>query len=314
MTTNLFDLPGAFYRGNLHTHCTRSDGLLSAEEVCRRYQAQGYDFICMSDHFVGQYDYPITDTTAYRNNQFTTIIGAEVHSGAMENGELWHILAVGLPFDFSPSNSPDFRARTDQESGPEIARRAREAGAFVAIAHPQWSGMTLADAMSIDAAHAVEIYNHGSYVECDRGDGFSIADLMLSRGRRLSLCATDDAHFNGPDAFGGWVMVKAESRDPQQLLDALKAGHYYSSQGPDFHRIDWTGNSVEVRCSAVSRVAVQGAGVATVNVYGDSLSAATLSLDRMAGSNWLRVTIIDAAGRRAYSNPVWRTESGFSWS
>ncbi|MES2814667.1 MAG: phosphotransferase, partial [Pseudomonadota bacterium] len=38
-----FTAPGRFWRGNLHTHCTNSDGVLSAEEVCRRYKAEGYD-------------------------------------------------------------------------------------------------------------------------------------------------------------------------------------------------------------------------------------------------------------------------------
>ena len=33
-------------------------------------------------------------------------------------------------------------------------------------------------------------------------------------------------------AFGGWVMVKADSNDPDALVEALKSGAYYSSQGP----------------------------------------------------------------------------------
>ncbi|MGR3700272.1 MAG: PHP domain-containing protein, partial [Roseovarius sp.] len=94
---DVFSAPGRFWRGNLHTHSTRSDGVLPPEEVCRRYAAEGYDFMALTDHFVGRYDYPITDTRAYRSNRFTTLLGAELHSGALSNGELWHILAVGLP-------------------------------------------------------------------------------------------------------------------------------------------------------------------------------------------------------------------------
>ena len=85
MPTSFFTAPGKFHRGNLHTHSTRSDGALAPDEVCRRYQAEGYDFIALTDHFVGMYDYPITDTTPYRNDSFTTILGAELHTGAMEN-------------------------------------------------------------------------------------------------------------------------------------------------------------------------------------------------------------------------------------
>jgi hypothetical protein len=94
------------------------------------------------------------------------------------------------------------------ESGPAIARRARDAGAFVAVAHPQWSGLSLDDARSIEAAHAVEVYNHGCWAGCDRADGWSINDRLVSEGKRLTAVATDDAHFYEPDHFGGWVMVK----------------------------------------------------------------------------------------------------------
>ena len=83
-----FSAPGQFWRGNLHCHSTRSDGVLDPEEVCRRYRKEGYDFICLSDHFVGQFNYPITDTTAYRRKKFTTLMGAELHTGAMQNGDL----------------------------------------------------------------------------------------------------------------------------------------------------------------------------------------------------------------------------------
>lgn len=207
--TNPFELPGNFYRGNLHTHSNRSDGALIPEEVCQRYYANGYDFIALTDHLIGLYDYPITDTTAFRNENFTTLIGAELHSGAMQNGELWHLLAVGLPFDFERPNAPDFTAAEGQESAPSLAQRARDSGAFVSIVHPQWSGLTMADALSIEAAHAVEIYNHGCHMGCQRADGFCTYDLLLSEGKKLTAIATDDAHFTEPDHFGGWVMVKA---------------------------------------------------------------------------------------------------------
>ena len=102
MPTNFFKAPGRFYRGNLHTHSNRSDGALDPAEVCRRYQAHGYDFIALTDHFVGKFGYPITDTTGFRNDHFTTILGVELHTGQMENGNLWHLVGVGLPPDFTP--------------------------------------------------------------------------------------------------------------------------------------------------------------------------------------------------------------------
>jgi hypothetical protein len=304
--TDVFAAPGRFFRGNLHTHSTRSDGVLEPGEVCRRYRAEGYDFLALTDHFIGAYGYPIVDTRPFRAPGFTTILGAELHSGAQENGELWHILAVGLPEDFVPPETPGFHAADGMETGPGLAARAVAAGAFVAVAHPQWSGLTLADARSIEAAHAVEVYNHGCFAGCDRGDGWAINDLLLSEGRRINAVATDDAHFSEPDHFGGWVMVKAEENDPDALVAALRAGRHYSTQGPEIRRIEVTEKAVEVECSAAASVIVQGVGQAAKAVHGLSMTRATVPLDRFFKSAWIRVTVVDAAGRRAWSNPIWR--------
>lgn len=305
MTLPAFTAPGRFWRGNLHTHSTNSDGVLPPEEVCRRYRAEGYDFLALTDHFVGRYGYPITDTTGERRNDFTTILGAELHSGAMANGELWHILAVGLPADFTRSNSPDFLPVADQETGAQIAARAVAAGAFVAIAHPQWSGLTIEDARSITAAHAVEIYNHGCATGCDRADGFMIADQLLTEGRALTMIATDDAHFSEPDHFGGWVMVKAEENTPEALLAALKTGAFYSTQGPELRDVRIEDDKLVVECSAVSSVIAIGWGTGAKGVHGHSLTRGEVPLDRLNNSPWVRAAVIDAAGKRAWSNPIW---------
>ena len=306
MSQSIFDLPGRFWRGNLHTHSNLSDGALDPSEVCRRYKAEGYDFLALTDHFVGEYNYPIADTKPFRDEEFTTILGAELHSGAMENGELWHILAVGLPEDFAPSHSPSFHPVEGQETGPELAKRAWDAGAYVAIAHPEWGGMTFADADSIKHAHAVEIYNHTCGVECDRAHGHYMLDQFLTAGRRLDLCATDDAHFSEPDSFGGWVMVKAEENTPQALLAALKAGQYYSSTGPELKGISWQNDHVVIESSAVKTVMVQGKGSRSFCVHGAGMTRTEVPLERLKGSPWMRVTIVDAAGNRAWANPVYR--------
>ena len=307
MTTrpDTFSRPGTFYRGNLHTHSTLSDGALDVGDVCRRYDDEGYDFVCMSEHLVGLFDYPIADTRSFRTDTFTTILGAEVHTGQLSNGEIWHILAVGLPLDFKPPVAPNFNGAEAPESGADVAQRCRDAGAFVAIAHPQWYNLTLADAMTIEAAHAVEIYNHGCAMECDRPDGWAVMDLMLSEGRRLSACATDDAHFKGPDHFGGWVMVKAEANEPYALLSALKDGAYYSSTGPRLHDLWIEDNRIHVKCSPADRIMAVGAGAASKQVFGNGMSEGSLPLARFKAGGWVRVIVADRFGRRAWSNPIW---------
>ena len=97
-----------------------------------------------------------------------------------------------------------------------------------------------ADARSIKAAHAFEINNHGCAVGCDRPGGAFYADLLLSEGRDVTLIANDDAHFSEYDHFDGWVMVKADANAPDLLLEALKRGNFYSSEGPELRGIELT--------------------------------------------------------------------------
>ena len=225
-----FDGDGTFYRGNIHTHSTNSDGRLSPAEVIAAYRERGYDFLALTDHFMERYGFPISDTSAFRDDGFTTIFGAELHAPALDNGQNWHIVAVGLPLGFAPTG--------DQESGPELAARAIAAGAFVGIAHPAWYGVKMRDVKSIEDAHAIEIFNTGHQADADRGDGWFLADLVTIEGRRILGYAADDAHFNGrPDHFGGWVMVRAEALTPEALLEALKDGQFYSSQGPTIEHV-----------------------------------------------------------------------------
>lgn len=294
-----FNKPGKFYKGNLHTHSTLSDGRLSPEEVCNIYRSAGYDFIALTDHFMKQFNYPVADTCAYRDDDFTTLLGAELHSGRTEFGNLWHILAVGLPLDFAP---PD-----DDETGPQIAARALEAGAYVAAAHPQWYGLTEADILSLGPIHAIEVFNGTSVDHNDRADSWYIADLLFTRGHRYSICATDDTHFFPErEDFGlGWVWVKSETRTPESLLEALKSGDYYASTGPQIHDIEVEADDhVSVRCSPVERIFITGSGSNAVSALGRGIRSATLSLKRFS-SPYFRVVVRDAYGRQAWSGPYW---------
>jgi len=302
-----FAAPGRFWRGNLHTHSNLSDGALEPGQVVDAYKNAGYDFMQLSEHFIDHFNYPIADTRNFRSNTFTTLIGAELHAPETAVGELWHIVAAGLPLDF-PRN-------LEGETGAKVAARAREAGAFIGIAHPAWSQLTMEDGRAIASAHAVEIYNHGCAVENDRGDGWYLLDQMLTEGNRLTAFATDDAHFKTPDHFGGWVHVKAESLDPDALLQSLKAGLYYSSMGPQIHGIEIEGKEIAIATSPVDTITVICGNSRSAVRSGKAITDASFDLKRLEQgwlmrrkSPWFRVVAIDHAGKRAWSNPIWWDE------
>ena len=292
-----FSWPGRFFKGNVHTHSNLSDGALAPSDVCARYREAGYDFLSLTDHFQAKYGFPIADTSPWRTDSFTTLLGAEVHAPKTSLGDLWHILAVGL--------SPDFAPTADTETGAQLAQRCIDAGAFVAIPHPAWYALSAADAAALENAHAVEIYNHTSHVRTDRGDGAYLVDQLLAAGRRIGICASDDAHFHCDDFFGGFVMVKAARNEPGALLDALKGGRFYSSQGPMIEDVRFAADHLEIVCSPARSVIALGRGPLAEQRIGEGLTRVALPTDRLRKGGFVRMVVTDRAGRRAWTNPAW---------
>jgi hypothetical protein len=98
---------GRFFRGNLHCHSDRSDGLVEPEEVVDAYRGAGYDFLCLSDHFEEEHGWQIVDTRPLRDEGFTTILGAELSSAPWNERDCYWVTAAGLPPDFAPSPPDD---------------------------------------------------------------------------------------------------------------------------------------------------------------------------------------------------------------
>lgn len=308
MGRDLFSCKGKPYRGNLHGHCTHSDGKNEAAEIVRLYREAGYDFTCLSDHYWSEPRFSadsITDSSALDSADFITIMSAELHclGKLYDQDRLWHIVANGLPQDFAMASKT--------ETGPELVRRAVEAGAFVTIPHPEWYSLTTEEARSLAeaGAHGVEIYNHSAAIGAARGGGASTIDQLANEGFRVLITATDDSHMVPADAFGGWVMVAAESLCAEDIIGALKTGRYYSSQGPDFTSIHLDGDRLHIACSPVSRVAVAAGGHRSFATSGDGLTEATMHLDS-GDFDFFRIELTDAKGRHAWSNVFWLDDKG----
>jgi hypothetical protein len=295
-----FDKPGQFYRGNTHAHSVNSDGSLTPAEVVAAYRDRDYDFVAVTDHYMERFGFPVTDTRDLRTRDFTTLIGAELHGPGLDNGGLWHILALGLPLDFEPQEPG--------EDGSEIAARARAAGAFVALPHPQWTGVSPKDARKIADFDAIEIHNEGHTTDSDRGNGWFLADLMATAGHRFSVTAADDAHFNArPDSFGGWICVKAEALEPEALLEAMKQGRYYASTGPEILNVAFTGDEIVVECSEAEVVMVGGPGSVCRYQRESGMTRATFPMAPF-GNAFARITVIDKHGKKAWTSPIWLDE------
>lgn len=305
-----FDRPGHFYRANLHTHSDRSDATLAPAAVAGVYRDAGYDVLSITDHFLpgarfgkdGVDFIDVTDTRDLDGDGLLTIPGAEIHGPALRNGEPWHFVAIGLPLDFPRP--------AEGETGPEVAQRAFEAGAFVSVAHPAWYALTVEETRPVlPWCHAVEIYNHACR-QGDRAEGWWFLDQLVEEGHRLTAVAADDAHFKHPlgltrDALGGWVQVRSEALDAPSIVAALRAGHFYSSTGPELLDVHIDGDEIVIACSPAEVIQVTSLGALSQRTIAAGLTGARFPIADWRRHGFLRVTVIDADGGRAWTNPIW---------
>lgn len=79
-TITSFPENGQFYKGNLHSHTTNSDGHLTPEEAVALFKSQGYHFLCLSEH--DRY----TDYRAqFNTNDFIILPGLEASANLTDS-------------------------------------------------------------------------------------------------------------------------------------------------------------------------------------------------------------------------------------
>jgi predicted metal-dependent phosphoesterase TrpH len=85
-----FSTPGNWYRGNLHTHTTNSDGRLKPVDAVTWYRTHGYDFMVITDHDL------LTDVSGMSDEHFLVLPGVEIHAGRTSHGIIYELLVIGV--------------------------------------------------------------------------------------------------------------------------------------------------------------------------------------------------------------------------
>jgi hypothetical protein len=289
---NPFVLPGRFYRGNTHTHSTCSDGVVSLEGRCDAYRQRGYDFLVLTDH---DGFHPVDHCNA---DGFLAIPGFEMHPANPYGGEFYHIVGLGV------NRYVDGRNMAVQSVLDAIA----DQGGLAVLAHPYWCGHTLRDYENLRGYFALEVYNGTCCVGISKGYSEPHWDDHLDRIGPVVGLAVDDAHHESKDVFKGWVMVKAADLTAPAILNALRTGAFYSTQGPEIHdlRVDRTpqGPRLRVHTSPARRIAFKGRAYTgqCVDAQSDQwITTAECVMDSQ--HKYLRVEVTAPDGRKAWTNP-----------
>ena len=279
------------YKANLHTHSTLSDGEFPPQEVIRLYREHGYSVLAFTDHR------KTNPVSGYDGSGLTLLSGIELHPNG-PRGIRWHLLALGVPESFPG----------EFESGQQAVDAVNAAGGIVFAAHPYWCGFTSAEVMTLSGVCGTEVYNTSTrYI--GKAYNMQLWDEILDAGKRCTALAVDDMHRTS-DLFRGWTMICAENNTPQALLTALKAGDFYASQGPEFHRLSYQDGIFEAEftpCTEAILLTAQSRGYCgrVPDSSGAETTALRVDLRDRPPQRYLRCQLRDRNGNYAWSMPLY---------
>ena len=166
--------------------------------------------------------------------------------------------------------------------------------------HPYWSLQEYDDYSQLRGCFAMEIYNHGCEVEGYYGYNPQVYDEMLRSGGPVYCVSTDDNHNTLDDSFGGYVMINADTLEYGAVINALKQGDFYSSQGPEIYEISIEGTKLCIKCSDVDLINVFTDGRRCYVKKEDGINHAEFEL--VGNEKYIRVMCRDRLKRDAHSN------------
>lgn len=322
MKKYLISEKGRFYKANLHSHSTVSDGELTPAEMKELYQKNGYSIIAYTDHnrFVTHNE--------LSDENFLALNGVE--NAADETDKLWmynrccDICFIALSPDrkLHPLQNEgnvqgdgeysSFKPRYCSEDINKMIKMGVKNGFFATYNHPTWSLENYEQYMSYHGINAMEMFNFSSSVDGYNEYNPDIYDDMLRSGERIFCIATDDNHNRAPntchwDSFGGFTMIKSPSLKYEDVAKALLNGDFYCSRKPIINALwlDTDDGSVHIECEKAVKITCTRAGRRLRTVYAkeqgvEYLTEAKFSVNK--DDVYLRITVFDENGLTADTN------------
>ena len=313
-----------YFKTNLHTHSTISDGRLSPQEVKDAYKAAGYQVLALTDHNV------IVDHSHMNEEDFLMLTGIEINHNHKNyrprfDGQVYHLnLIAKRPDNLWTPNKAIHKypgavgyeekmecEYMDMSCTPEAVNamiaKANEKGFLVMYNHPTWSLENYGDYMGYHGMHAMEMFNGGCNAAgwTDRND--HAYDDMLRGGERIYCIGADDNH-NNHDIGWAWTVIKADSLDYRTVTRALEEGNFYASEGPEIHALWYEDGKVHIECSEAERITLNADMRYARAVHNDSGQLISADIPVNQKCKWFRLTVFDKQGRQACTNAYFLDE------
>ena len=290
---NPFTSPGKWYKANLHTHTTTSDGAISPRARVAQYRKAGYQVLALTDHRV------TNSVRGLSDERMLVVSGIEYHPTARTRPVTrYHIVGLGVPHGFKLSRL---------DSGNRCIAEIAAAGGISILGHPYWSGQSLRDFIRLKGLSAIEVFN-ATCDGCGRGSSEHEWTHALDNGMFLPCVGVDDAHMadaGDADVCACWTWLKMTRLTQKNVLKAVRTGACYASRGPVIHDFRVADGRSVIRCSPVREIyfiCAPSSGKHRVARPGESLEHYEAPV--VPAEKYIRAVVIDAEGRQAWTNPL----------
>ena len=320
-----------YFKTNLHTHTTISDGKQTPQEVKEIYKAKGYQVLCLTDHNV------IVDHSNMNDPDFLMLTAMELNYNHENyrpklDGKSYHFNLIAKRPDnlWSPwsarsnyANAQEYNKlvqfenmdmRHEVDITNEMIAKANEMGFLVMYNHPNWSCHSYTDYAPLKGLWGMELRNEECcYLGNNENNAWVLREL-LNLGNKIYPVGTDDMHH--PEALGGaWIMVGAEKLEYASVINALEKGDFYMSCGPEIFDLTVEENIVKITCSDAQHIMMEShgrfAGQQTAE-GGKWLNEATFDLTRLLEkgdeNSYIRLTVTAPDGSYAATRAYYLNE------
>jgi hypothetical protein len=301
-----------WYAADLHHHADQAEGVTPPADLARSQLAAGLDLLFVSDHDSTANHAPLQEIAARRRVPF---IASMELSPSWGHFNAWP-LEPGRPLGID----------TSKATIHEVLAEARRHGALIVQAnHPLIPYGYFA---SLRVGLVPGGFNPAyDLVEINADVPFDDATLaevwaLWNAGQRYYLAGGTDVHdvWNHESGRLRTFAQLAGPPTPAAYARAVKAGNAYVSYGPLIEPSVAFGSDLQVTAgtpftlgftlravAGVAEVKLIEAGrvVATKRFEGTPREARTEFTRTTTTRTWLSIEAVDAAGRRAFTNPVW---------
>ena len=297
-----------WFKGNIHTHTTESDGDDTPENVVRWYRRHGYDFLVLSDHnHLTLFEYA---EGRRRFKRPLMVPGEEVTLSIHEGRTPVHINAIGISRVVEPIDArevvPTLQANVDAIIG---------AGGIASINHPNFKwAFDHNHIRQVEGATMVEIFNGHPAANDDGAPGRpgseEIWDGVLSSGRMIFGAATDDSHHykDFHPALGnpgrGWIVVQAEALEVEALLEGMSHGRFYASTGVELAELDQSPETISLRVAAEPDFIYTTAFIGHGGKVLQESTGPEASYEPSGDEQYVRTVVRCSSGTKAWTQPV----------